>query len=280
MDSAQAAERSQRVAAIFDRAASTYEAVGVAWFTPIGERLVRELAPSRGERALDIGCGRGAALFPLAGAVGPSGRVTGIDLAPGMVEATRVDVRARGLEHVDLHVMDASTPELVKSSYGVVASSLVVFFLPDPAAALSAWRQLLAKGGRLGISTFGERDPRWATLDEVFRPYLPPHMLDARTSGTAGPFASDEGVEDLVRAAGYAGVRTANFDVHVSFSDADQWHAWSWSHGQRAMWEAVPDVERDRVRAAAYEKLEDCRDADGRLTLTQRVRITLAARGQ
>lgn len=276
MDQRQAVDRSRRVAGVFDRAAGTYDSVGVVWFTPIGERLVSELAPVTGERALDIGCGRGAALFPLARAVGPTGRVTGIDLAPSMVAATAADVRARGLSQVDLQVMDASAPELNSFTYDVIASSLVVFFLPDPAAGLHAWRQLLTPDGRLGISTFGARDPKWVELDAVFRPYLPPEMLDARTTGAAGPFASDEGVEALVLSAGYRNVRTISWDLPLAFTDAEQWHTWSWSHGQRAMWEAVPEAERPVVRAAAAEQLESYRDEAGQITFAQRVRLTLA----
>ncbi len=88
MDNEQA-QRRQRVAAVFDRSADTYDSVGVPWFAPIAQRLVRELAPATGQRALDIGCGRGAALFALAAGVGPTGVVTGIDLAPAMIAATR-----------------------------------------------------------------------------------------------------------------------------------------------------------------------------------------------
>lgn len=279
MDAAQAAERRQRVAAVFDRAAATYDGVGVPWFRPIAERLVAELAPAPGERVLDVGCGRGAALFPLAEAVGPAGHVTGIDLAPGMVAATAADVRRRGLSSVNLHVMDAAGPDLEPSSYDVVAASLVLFFLPDPSGALLAWRDLLVPGGRLGISTFGERDQRWVALDDVFRPYLPPQLLDARTSGMSGPFASDEGVEGLLSAAGFTGVRTSGDDFSVTFADPDQWYEWSWSHGQRVMWEAVPQDERETVKAAAFEQLANCREPDGRVSLHQRVRFTMAVRG-
>ena len=98
------------------------------WFTPIGEALVRAVAPVRGERALDLGCGRGAALFPLAAAVGPAGRVTGIDLSAAMVARTASDVRARRLSTVDLHVMDASAPDLparLLRPGGVVAGDLL-----------------------------------------------------------------------------------------------------------------------------------------------------------
>lgn len=61
------AEHPEGVAGVFDRAA-TYDAVGVGWFRPIARAVVDRLAPQAGERALDIGCGRGAALLP------PSGR--------------------------------------------------------------------------------------------------------------------------------------------------------------------------------------------------------------
>jgi ubiquinone/menaquinone biosynthesis C-methylase UbiE len=270
-------QRSAQVAAVFDQVAGTYDAAGVPWFTPIGEALVRELAPVPGERALDIGCGRGAALFPLAEAVGPSGHVTGIDLAPRMVAATAADARARGLTTVELTVMDASAPDL-PGGYSVLASSLVLFFLPDPAAALRAWLRLLVPGGRLGVATFGPRPPVWAALDALFQPYLPEDLLDARTSGTTGPFGSDEGMAELLREAGYDRVRTVGFELRTAFADAEHWHRWSLSHGQWALWQAVPAADRPQVRAAAAELLAAHQDADGRIRLTQPVRLTLGHR--
>ena len=266
------------VAALFDRVAASYENVGVPWFAPIGEALVRAVAPVTGERALDLGCGRGAVLFPLADAVGPAGRVTGIDLSAAMVERTAADVRARGLNTVDLHVMDASRPDLPLAAYDLAVSSLVIFFLTDPGAALQSWRQLLTPGGRLGISTFGSRDQAWEDLDSVFRPYLPARLLDARTSGESGPFATDRGVEDLLTAAGFTHVRTTGLDISVTFEDPAQWRTWSWSHGQRGMWESVPESDRERVMDIAAERLDAARGPDGRITLTQNVRLSLGDR--
>jgi ubiquinone/menaquinone biosynthesis C-methylase UbiE len=276
MDEAERTARSARVAAVFDRVADVYDTVGVPWFTPIAQQVVRLAAPAPGERALDVGCGRGAATFALAEAVGRDGHVTGIDLSAAMIEACRADATARGLEHVDLQVMDAASPSLPAAGYDLVVSSLVVFFLPDPAAALAAWRRCLVPGGRLAMSTFGPRDRVWDAVDATFRPYLPPEMLDARTSGAQGPFSSDAGVEELVAAAGYTAVRTVSFDVEVSFADAGEWYAFSRSHGQRAMWDAVPAGDRSTVRALAGRHLEDARGGDGRIRLRQQVRCTVA----
>jgi SAM-dependent methyltransferase len=262
---------------VFDRVADTYDNVGVPWFTPIACQLVGLATPGPGERVLDVGCGRGAATVALAEAVGSDGRVTGIDLSPKMIEACAADLAGRGLSNVELHVMDASSPSLPTAGYDLVVSSLVVFFLPDPLAALVAWRRLLVTpGGRLAISTFAGRDQVWDAVDATFRPYLPAAMLDARTTGAAGPFASDAGVEELVTSAGYTGVRTAGFAVEVSFADVDEWHVFSRSHGQRAMWDAIPDTHHDEVKASAGKHLEQARGADGRIHLSQQVRCTLA----
>ena len=140
------------VAQVFDRAAATYDNVGVELFKPIARRPVGELAPQRGERALDVGCGRGAALFPLAQAVGPEGFVLGIDLSTAMVEATAAEAAALDLS-VEVRVGDAQARDLPPESFDVMASSLVLFILPDPRAALAAWRSLLAPRARGGSSS-------------------------------------------------------------------------------------------------------------------------------
>ncbi len=279
MDATEQAQRSARVAAVFDRVAGTYDQVGVPWFTPIARRLVEGVDAQPGERVLDVGCGRGAALFALADAVGPTGGVTGIDLSAGMIDATRAEVAERGLDSVDLQVMDASAPDLPIGSYDIVVSSLVLFFLPDPSAALTAWAELLVADGRLAVSTFSTRSPLWEQIDGVFAPYLPPAMLDARTSGVSGSFGSDQGVEDLVAAAGFTDVRTVGFDLDVVLRDVAHWELWSRSHGQRAMWDLVPPAEHQAVRATVAALFESNRTDDGSLLLRQRVRLTYARRG-
>src|SRR4249919_871868 len=123
-----------QVAGVFERSAPTYDAVGVAFFGDVGARVAELAAPRPGERVVDLGCGRGAALFPAAEAVGRSGHALGIDLAPTMVALTRADARVRGLPQVAVEVGDAQEPGLTSSWYDVVLSSLAVFFLPDPAA--------------------------------------------------------------------------------------------------------------------------------------------------
>jgi ubiquinone/menaquinone biosynthesis C-methylase UbiE len=266
-----AAQRRAMVAATFDQVAGSYDQGSVRWFTPIARRLVARLAPRPGERALDLGCGRGAALFAIAEKVGPTGKVTGIDLAPRMIEATRADARGRGLDNVELHVMDAAVPALPEAGYDLATASFVLFFLPAPVAALRAWRRLLVPGGRLGVSTFADDESGW--LGEVFQPYLPPAGFRLPS-----PFSSDDRVESLFDAAGFSSIRTLSFDLSIAFADVSEWYAWSWSHGQRAVWERIPPAVHVQVLADADRVLARYRGPDGTIRLTHRIRLTAGAR--
>ncbi|WP_315096704.1 methyltransferase domain-containing protein [uncultured Cellulomonas sp.] len=264
------------IAGVFDRAADTYDAVGPPWARPIARRLVTELDVRPGERVLDVGCGRGAALAPLADAVGRTGHALGIDLAPRMVQLTARDLA--DLPQVDVRIGDARAPDLAPGSFDVVAACLVLFFLPDPAAALRAWADLLVPGGRIGVTTLGEKDPGWATVDRLFEPHLPPALVAARARGLRGPCASDSGMEQLYQDAGLMDVRTVRDQVSVDFHEPEEFVAFSWSHGQRSMWEAVPQDAHARLREEVLAEIGRQRDASGRVTFVQNVRHTFGVR--
>lgn len=275
-------DQRQRVKGLFDAVAGSYDQVGVDFFAPIGEALVAALDPEPGQRALDLGCGRGAALLPLARLLGPTGRVVGGDIAPNMVAECRRLAAEAGLDHVEVRELDAQDPVLPDdghpADFDLITSSLVLFFLPDPLAALGRWVPLLRPGGRVAVSTFGDPDPAWARVEEVFRPHLPPHLLDARTSGQSGPFASDVGVEDLLRRAGFVDVRTVHQRLPVRLSDPEQWYRFSMSTGQRGFWASVPEADRLAVKAEAQGRLMESAAADGSLSFTQDVRHTVGSR--
>ena len=210
----------------------------------------------------------------LARAVLPSGTLDAIDVSPAMVEHTAALLSADGLP-ARVQVMDATDPQLPPASFDLVASSLVLFFLPDPPAALARWVALLAPGGRIGLTTFGDEHPVWTQLNDLFRPWVPPGMLDPKVVGPDAPFATDAGMETLLRDAGATDVRTVTLRLDVPWGDVDGWKAFSMSTGQRAMWASVPAEERDPLLARAGEILDAARDDTGRVVIWQDMRYTL-----
>jgi ubiquinone/menaquinone biosynthesis C-methylase UbiE len=273
MDAARAS-----VQRLFDTLAGTYDQVGVDFVRPIAAGLVDVLGPTHGERVLVMGCGRGAEVVPLAEGVGGSGRVLALDLSPAMVEECRKVVAQAGLDNVEVRQGDAQEPALDEPPFDLVASSLVLFFLPHPQAALEAWLPLLRPGGRLGVATFRGSDPVLEMAHEVFDPYLPPDLLDARTTGAQGPFASDAGMTGLLRAAGFVDVQSVGSTVSPVFRDVEHWYEFSMSLGMRRYWESVPPKALPGVRDEVFAQVAQLATSDGTIQVPFGVRYSLGRR--
>ena len=103
-----------------------------------------------GQRVLDVGCGGGLLTESLARA---GAEVTGIDLAPGMIEVARLHGAESGLA-LDYRV--ASAEELARDAPGrfaVVTCMEMLEHVPNPAAMVATLAQLLSPGGALFVST-------------------------------------------------------------------------------------------------------------------------------
>lgn len=262
------------VAGVFDRAAATYDAVGVDYFSVFGRRLVQLAGIRAGDTVLDVGCGRGASLWPAADDAGPTGRVVGIDLAPGMVAATAADARA--MPTVLVLRADAEEPPAATASYDVVLAGLVLFFLPDPQAALRQWRRTLVPGGRLVLTTFAGDDERWKPVAEALEPYASRSDVRPARQGGGRPWDTEQGLSALLMAAGLRDVEH-RVEPHVAAFDDDEavWR-WGWSHGQRAAWERVPDKDLPAAKRSVLAALAPVREEDGRFLLRVQVRYTVA----
>jgi SAM-dependent methyltransferase len=105
---------------------------------------------------LDVATGTGHVAVAMAQAVGPNGRVMGIDLSEAMLQRAEANIRKMRLDNVDLHVMDAEALEFRKGYFHAAVCSFGLFFLPDMARALREWSRVIRPGGRVVFSVFGE----------------------------------------------------------------------------------------------------------------------------
>lgn len=262
-------------AGVFGRTAATYEQV-VPFFTTPGRRLVELADVSRGMTVLDLGAGRGAVTFPAATAVGPQGRVIATDLAPEMVELLGADAAAAGLSQVEARVMDAEEPDVEPGSVDRVLGAFMVFFLPDPLAALRRWADLLRPGGRLALTIFPGMDERWKfwgdLLDELKPPQLPNKGPD-----DPGPVGSPDRLRATLAETGYREITQLEERYDVVFPDVDRWWDWVWSQGQRAALEQLPADDVGVFRDRAVSRAAALAEPDGSLHLEQRVTFTLAS---
>lgn len=268
-----AEERKAGIAGVFDRAAATYDQVGVDFFGVIGQQLVTVAEPQSGERVLDLGSGRGASALPAARAVGPTGAVHATDLAPGMVAALR-DLAA-DLPVLTAEVRDAEDPP--EGPWDLVLGSLVLFFLPSLDDAVRRYRSQLADGGRLAFSWLGDADESWDEIHDALAADIPDEQRPLRGTPRQGPFSGIDAMASFLTETGFGDHRTETHRITVELTEADPYWKWMWSQGMRYLLE---QLQAAGLLAAAQERvqplLEERLQRDGVLRWWTDVRYTVA----
>jgi SAM-dependent methyltransferase len=101
---------------------------------------LRRLLPDPPARVLDAGAGTGFLSLLLAA---QGYQVTAMDLSTGMLERLRAKATGQGLD-VEIVRADAASPP--DGPFDAVVERHLLWTLPDPAAALAAWRQAVPTG--------------------------------------------------------------------------------------------------------------------------------------
>lgn len=149
----------------WDLATADYEARWQAQLADVQAELLALAALAPGERVLDVACGTGLVSLAAAQAVGPSGRVCGVDLSGAMVDAARRKTPPQPGAPMEFQRGDAEALDLPDASFDVVLCALGLMYLPDPECALREMRRVLRPGGRIAVAVWGERARcGWAAL--------------------------------------------------------------------------------------------------------------------
>lgn len=134
--------------------------------TPVSAGLLETARLQPGERILDVACGTGVIARLAAEAVGPAGSVTGVDLAPGMIDVARATPAPAG-PPIEWHIGDAATLPFPDDTYDTVLCQMGLMFISDRPAAIAEMRRTLVPGGRLVISTPGAIQPPFEILERA-----------------------------------------------------------------------------------------------------------------
>jgi ubiquinone/menaquinone biosynthesis C-methylase UbiE len=129
--------------------------------------IMKVLAFKPGERVADIGAGTGYFTFQVAKAVGPSGQVLALDIAPEMLEYLDMRVKARKVTNITLRRVTSDDPQLAPGSVDTILMIDTIHYVKDRTAYAQTLLPGLAPGGRLVIINYV---PRSMSL----RPWGPP----------------------------------------------------------------------------------------------------------
>ena len=148
-------EHAGRAARVYGAAADHYGLASLGFWDRFGAATVTRLPLAAGDGVLDLCCGAGGSAIPAAHAVGPAGRVLGIDVAEPLLELARARAAREGLDNTEFRHGDATCTGLPDGGFDAVVCVFGVFFAPDmPAFAAEMWR-LVRPGGLLAVTTWG-----------------------------------------------------------------------------------------------------------------------------
>ena len=116
-------------------------------FYPRIAMVIRTLGIEPGARILELGVGTGLSLD----AYPPHCHVTGIDLAPDMLERAQDKVNRNGWRHITLEQGDALNLKFADDSFDYVMAFHVVSVVPDPRRMMSEARRVCRPGGVITI---------------------------------------------------------------------------------------------------------------------------------
>jgi SAM-dependent methyltransferase len=136
--------------------------------TDVHDSVLEKLAPAPGDRWLDLACGTGAVSERAAEA---GAHVTGIDLAPVLIETAKERAAERGLE-IDYRVGDAERLELPDASFDKVSSTCGIMFAPDHEAVARELARVTAPGGKLALGNWTPNGGL-GKMFKVMAPYQP-----------------------------------------------------------------------------------------------------------
>jgi SAM-dependent methyltransferase len=233
----------------------------------IHELVVKRVPPRPGLRWLDVACGTGA-VAELAAAAGAN--VTGVDLAPALIETAKERARTLGLT-IDYRIGDCERLELADAAFDVVSSTCGVMFAPDHAASARELARVTRPGGRIALANWTPTGglARMFAMMAPFQPAPPP----------ANPF--DWGDKPYVRTL-LGESFELEFEEHVSTLEIESgeayWQLFSTSYGPtKTLAESLAE-RREELHRAWVAFFEENYRRDGGIAHTREYLLVLGSR--
>jgi SAM-dependent methyltransferase len=251
--------------------ADHYERLMGAWSRAAGDAFLSWWAPARGAHWLDVGCGTGAFTRLVSTRCAPNS-LAGVDPAPAQIEEAR-----RRSPNVNFQVGDAMALPFAPAEFDVVASALVINFIPDPARGFAEMYRVLRPGGTMGAYLW-DRSP-----GEDLSPHAP-FERGLRSIGAkvlrppVVPESTPDGARSALARAGFVGISITTLSATRTFGSFDE--CWDVQTMQLApvgkSIAALGESDRARLRDIMRSTLSPA--ADGSVTYSARALAFTALR--
>jgi SAM-dependent methyltransferase len=192
-----------------------------AMLLSLSEKLITEVAATRGEHILDIGCGGGVTSAALAAATGPDGQVLGADISGVILDVAKA--RYTHVTNLNFTAADAAHYAFEAGRYDVITSRFGVMFFPEPDVAFANLFRAGKSGGRIVFICWrGLAENPWmgAPAAAAFAVVPPP---EKPAPGAPGAFslANAAHVKQIMDDAGFTDIKLSPIDEMLNLGELD-----------------------------------------------------------
>jgi ubiquinone/menaquinone biosynthesis C-methylase UbiE len=241
----------------FDDGAAYERMMGV-WSRLAGEIFLDWLAPRKGLKWVDVGCGNGAFTELIVARNAPV-KVSGVDPSEGQLAYART---RHGTEMAEFRQGDAMALPFPDHAFDIAIMALVIFFVPEPAKGLAEMVRVVAPGGTVAAYA-------WDIMGGGFT--LQPVQTELKAMGftptrpPSSEASTSEALQKLWRDAGLVEIEARRIDVQRSFADFDDfWGAVAAAPTLGDLFAKMPPYDLAGLKARVRKYLNE--DSTGRIT--------------
>jgi ubiquinone/menaquinone biosynthesis C-methylase UbiE len=237
-----------------------YDRMMGAWSRAAGDTFLKWLAPTRGLRWIDVGCGTGAFTELIVERCFPV-QVEGVDPSESQLSFAR----ARSLgEIARFRDGDALALPFSEGSFDAAVMALVIFFVPEPVAGVAEMARVVCPGGIVAAYV-------WDMTGGGHPLDLMHAEMDAMGFIVPKPPRSDitdlEALQRLWRGAGLSEIETRKITVRRTFADFEDY--WTTSKLAATVGQTLSVMDSGKVELLKARMRERViADATGRISCT------------
>jgi len=243
----------------FDAVSPGYDGKALRFFPDSAEHMAALLGLHGDEHVLDVACGTGNASLALAPKL-LKGRITAVDLSPGMLAQARKKATALKIENVEFIERDMQDLGFPAATFDAAVSAFGIFFVMDMDAQLAHIASVVKPGGMVMISNFQEN---------YFQPLRDKLFTRIATYGvqdqpqTWKRIGHEAGCRQLFETSGLTNIRIEKKNVGYYLDSADDWWSIVWNAGFRRLLARLSAEDQELFKKEHLEEISALRTDDG-----------------
>ena len=244
---------------MFDTVSGGYDGNALRFFPKSAEHMTSLLKLRGDEHVLDVACGTGHVSLAIAPRL-PRGRITAVDLSPGMLDQARKKAASLSIQNVEFLERDMQELGFARGTFDAAVCAFGIFFVEDMDAQLSHIASTVKPGGTVLITSF---------VENYFQPMRDMLFNRIETYGVQKPpeawkrIADEAGCGQFFEKAGLTNVRVELKNVGYYLENEDEWWDIVWHAGFRRFVTRLSQQDQERFKQEHLEEIGALRTDKG-----------------